>query len=290
MKKNSELFPALYPLLAFLLAAGLSLNSAQSYPNGAPPGYANDPPATDNCSSCHQGNGLNLPPGTFTLNLPQAYKPDSTYLLTLTLSRVGMLRWGFELTAQLNDSTRGGNLIVLNTQYTQKDSGSGTHKDYLKQTSDGTFPGTADQASWTFNWIAPGTGSGPVAFYASGLAANDDDSPSGDYVYTFSQTVQPQGAGVVDPGVSLPSSPWLLSAYPNPFNPNLTINLNGPAMFQPLTLELVDAAGRLVFSRDLPGWTGVATLPLDLSYLPSGTYLLRTSQPEIAPIRLVKVK
>jgi len=94
---------------------------------------------------------------------------------------------------------------------------------YLKQTSAGTYAGTANgPVSWGFNWTAPASGTGKVYFYVSGVAANDNGSSSGDYCYHISQQVPEKTTGVSDNdaghGSARPDKFVLQQNYPNPFN------------------------------------------------------------------------
>src|SRR5882672_5606753 len=53
------------------------------------------------CHSCHLDNPLNAPGGTLEVGgVPPAYTPGQTYPITITLSREGMKRGGFEIAAR----------------------------------------------------------------------------------------------------------------------------------------------------------------------------------------------
>ncbi len=258
---------------------------------GAPDGYANDPPGDQNCTACHTGFGLNEPPGTMIIDAPHFYTPGSTYIFNLTLTKAGSSVWGFELTSLLDNGDQGGILSAVNTEFVQVSVGPGNQRDYIKQTNDGSFEAQPNSATWQIRWVAPAAGAGTVTFYASGTAGNNNENPSGEYVYTFAQVIEPVASGISDPVPNLPNGYRILTAYPNPFNPTLIINLTGVPLLQPLTLNLTDIQGRVVLRMDLPaGSNEVSALPLDLSYLPSGQYILNTSLPEISPFRLVKAK
>lgn len=71
------------------------------------------------------------------------------------------------------------------------------------------------------------------------------------------------------------------TVFPNPVDDVLTIRLPGS---DPLTYELMDAAGRRVSSgRLVPG-----TAQVDVARLQPGCYLLRWDEREMAPVRVVK--
>src|SRR5512132_3088641 len=53
------------------------------------------------CHLCHFDNPINAPGGSLTLDgVPQAFVPGETYGLTVTISRDGLRRGGFEIAAR----------------------------------------------------------------------------------------------------------------------------------------------------------------------------------------------
>ena len=73
-------------------------------------------------------------------------------------------------------------------------------KIYVSQTTatqDGSFAGTSNgPVTWTFQWTAPALGTGPVTFYAAGVAAdNSQDADQGDFTYTTS-VASSEGASI----------------------------------------------------------------------------------------------
>jgi hypothetical protein len=101
----------------------------------------------------------------------------------VTLARPSLGRAGFQLSAR-DDSinmTGGSNAGVLAS--TDQATHLATEKlvTYIQHTRQGTNV-TGGTASWKFSWTAPDDGS--VIFHAAANAANDDDSPLGDYIYT----------------------------------------------------------------------------------------------------------
>ena len=44
---------------------------------------------------------------------------------------------------------------------------------------------------WTFNWTAPAKSNGRITFYFGGIAANNDGTDSGDWVYHQKTTISP---------------------------------------------------------------------------------------------------
>ena len=174
-----------------MVAALRSAEVAQARETTASLAYRDGPPlgfsggfGEDHCQACHNSEKLNATPGSITISVPERYSPGKVYTVTVTLKRPGMKIGGFVLTARFeNDSAQAGTLSP----------GDG-HQDRIKIANDRgvqyayhSRPGTQLTATgvvrWTIRWTAP-AGSRAVLFNAAANAANDDDSPSGDFVYT----------------------------------------------------------------------------------------------------------
>ena len=162
-----------------------------AYSSGPPDQYSNNPPNFSNCTACHSSFVVNSGDGSFFIEgLPEEYNPGQTYTITVQLEDPGQLRWGFLLTAQLENLNEGGTLAVVDPVNTQISLQAGSANDYIKQTRTGTYAGTAGASpGWEFEWTAPLVGSGDVTFYASGNAANANNSTSGDYIYTLQVSI-----------------------------------------------------------------------------------------------------
>ena len=174
-------------VLGFLLIMGLSA-FLWAYSSGPPNGRAGEPPSRATCitGGCHNSYDLNSGDGSFSIdNVPDFYAPGVTYNITVSLSDPGQSRWGFELTVLDENNQGAGTVVITDNTNTQLTDNAGTNPDYVKQTRTGTFSGTRDgPVTWTFDWTAPSTDVGEVTFYATGNAANNNGSTSGDYVYT----------------------------------------------------------------------------------------------------------
>jgi hypothetical protein len=268
-----------YPVLCLfmmLLALHLATGTAWSYSTGPLDGYANDPPGNQNCTSCHQGNPLNAAGGEGNVFVPPTYTPGQQVTIGVNVFKPGQSRWGFEFTAVLSNGDRAGTWTAIFPTMAQISQGAGNSRDYMKHTLLGTQAGITTGGGWFFLWTPPAAGSGPVTFYWACNAANNNNANTGDFIYTGSAISQEGGAWVIDPPAQTPASPFLVSAYPNPFNPNLVVNLTNSPGAGPVTLSLFDAMGRSVTSMNL-NLNGNETLhlPLNLGYLPSGCYYLR---------------
>jgi hypothetical protein len=232
--------PCPWLALAFLLAT-LPV-TALAYSDGPPDGYANNPPASENCQACHSdltGDGA-----LALLNVPIAgYTPSQTYTLEVELRDPGQRRWGFEL-AVIDDTSylQAGTLVVTDLLNTQLSDNPGTDPDYLKQTSDGSYSGTLNgPVTWQFDWTAPASGN--VSFYVAGNAANGNGNPTGDVIYWIQRPVAPVAA--IEPVTVPRAAVRLLPGFPNPFAISTTIpfELGAPGRVR---LTLHDVNGRVV--------------------------------------------
>lgn len=182
---------ALFASFAMWLASGEKALANQS---GPPPGLTGAPGESDCLSSgCHTGNDVNSLSGSLTINgLPATYRPDQEFNLTVTLSQPNRARFGFQLTALDSQNRKAGELIVTDSDRTQKITtfvGS-SQREYVYHTGLGTAPNGTNQGSWTMRWKAPSQGVGRVTFYVSGNAANGNGAMSGDFIYVASASMQ----------------------------------------------------------------------------------------------------
>jgi hypothetical protein len=114
--------------------------------------------------------------------------------LAVTLRRAGMLRAGFQLAARFAEGERAG------TQAGSLEPADQRAKVLRDSTSrvlyvEHTFAGTTvagDSARWILHWTAPAEAHGAVVFHVAANAANDDDSPFGDFIYARVVQVQPR--------------------------------------------------------------------------------------------------
>ena len=179
-------------LLVLALPATLLLYSYVSGSPGGKTGSPGDNGAT--CTDCHSGTAQTQS-NWITSTIPnEGYTPGQTYQITATGIHSGVVKFGFELTAEDIFGSKAGTFSVIDPARTKLVSGGKavTHQ------SAGVTP-TGDSNSWTVNWTAPT--SGAVRFYASFNPANGTGTTSGDGIYTSSLAVNelvlnPQITGV----------------------------------------------------------------------------------------------
>jgi hypothetical protein len=279
--------------ISWALVLGLLMlpGFARGYDFGPPDHRCGDPPDYFNCTECHDQFLVNSGPGSIDLTgLPTTYQPGAVYTFTVSNSQVGQRRWGFEITVIKSDGSRGGQLAVTNPDLMQLTANTTYNRDYLKHTTAGTFQGQPNGNSWQISWTAPAAGTGTVTFYQAGNCANGDTTNQGDYIYTISDSLPEEPNGVIGPVMAQPYTADLLTAYPNPFNPDVMLNLaSRPG--QTAQIQLVDVWGRLVEDFTVNTGEGLTRIPLHLETLPSGLYLARAFTPQgQAVVTLVKAK
>ena len=87
----------LAPCAVFVIALPLAVSAFKEgpYPN-VTGGFGEQ-----TCHLCHIDNPINAPGGTLTLDgVPASFAPDQAYPITVTISRQGLRRGGFEIAAR----------------------------------------------------------------------------------------------------------------------------------------------------------------------------------------------
>ncbi len=189
---------ALGGMLAYSLISGSVVEAFSSGPpasrTGAPAlgTFAAEP----TCTACHTTFALNSGPGTLTITgLPSngAYSPNQEISITVTLTQVDRVRYGFEFTALDDLGQKAGELVVTDATRMRLVDGTGNFagRQYIQHILAGTVPNGTNQSTWTFTWRAPAQSVGRVTFYVAGNAANGAAGNQGDYIYNINAALQP---------------------------------------------------------------------------------------------------
>lgn len=144
------------------------------------------------CHECHTSGPLNDSLGSLRIDaLPASYAANREYRLALVLTRPGMLAGGFQLAIRTNDrhALQAGYLTPADDR-TAFSTASFRPIQYLQHSRKGATLTETDTARWTFTWRAP-AGVGAVVIHVAGNAANDDNSPFGDAIYTRAFVLPP---------------------------------------------------------------------------------------------------
>jgi hypothetical protein len=147
-----------------------------AYSSGSPGGKSGSPGDNGStCVDCHTGT-VNPVSGWISTNIPiTGYVPGNTYTITLTGTHNGVVKFGFEVTAEDVNGTKVGTLILTDPVQTKFTNGTAT----VTHTSSGNTP-SGNTKTWTVDWTAPTAGTGNVGLYAAINAANGNGNNSGD--------------------------------------------------------------------------------------------------------------
>ncbi len=176
--------------LRFLSFGALALAGAALFKDGPPPAHTGGF-GEPTCRQCHADAGLNEPGGALTLGgVPAGYEPGRAYDLVISLRRAGILRAGFQAAARFAEGGQAGRqagTLAPGDQRAKIVRDSVTGVGFVEHSFAGTTV-AGDSARWVLRWTAPAASQGPVVFHVAANAANDDDSPLGDFIYTTSLT------------------------------------------------------------------------------------------------------
>lgn len=178
MNKLKHFLFLLVMFFILIVSFFISPFSLQGYSTG-PLDAKTGAPGEGVCTECHLGNPLNSSGGSLTITgIPSNYALDTNYSITVTLTRSGVSRFGFEATAKRtsNNSVIGSFIAGTGTQVSDG---------YIKHTFEGTT-GSGGSKSWTFTWRSPSSNVGEIKFYAAGNATNSSGNEFGDFIYTTS--------------------------------------------------------------------------------------------------------
>lgn len=186
MKKFLQFLPLLVIPVAFIL---------MSYSSGAPDGRTGSPGDGGlSCTQCHSSFSPINVNNWITTDIPaEGYTPGEIYNITATGIHSGVVKFGFEITAEDAAGNKIGTLSILNPTETQHTASFNA----ITHTSAGITP-TGDTKSWTVEWTAPDDPAGDITFYAAFNAANGNGTSTGDQIYLSSTTVSEVAGGASD--------------------------------------------------------------------------------------------
>ena len=140
------------------------------------------------CHLCHLDNPVNAPGGAVTLDgVPPTFVAGHTYPITVTISRDGMRRGGFEIAARFaagrQRGKQAGTWRLLDARVQLIPGAVDKALTFVQHNQTGSRTATAGTNTWTIEWTAPATAAAPVQFNVAANASNNDDSPLGDFIY-----------------------------------------------------------------------------------------------------------
>jgi uncharacterized protein (TIGR03437 family) len=154
------------------------------------------------CITCHTGAAINDPSGSLQVMVSN-YSPLNQQLIRIIVKNSNADRWGFQMTirAQNSPAASAGTLSLAPTpgpvqivcdNGTQYGGTTGCSNPLRYYAEHQVAPRGAEGAAYEFdvNWTPPEQEAGRVEVYVAAVAANGDDLPTGDYVYTSSTVLQ----------------------------------------------------------------------------------------------------
>jgi hypothetical protein len=172
------------PAAAFLIGLPLAASAFKEgpYPN-VTGGFGEQ-----SCHLCHLDNPINAPGGSVKLDgIPAAYAAGQAYPITVTISREGLRRGGFEIAARFASGRQKGKQAgvwkPLDTRVQLIPGAVDKVLTFVQHNLAGSRVPATGANSWTIEWTAPQGPAAPVQFNVAANASNNDDSPLGDYIY-----------------------------------------------------------------------------------------------------------
>jgi hypothetical protein len=224
-------------------------------------------PGETNCSGCHTTAPVNpdIPDLHFEVgNNDSIYTPGNTYLVHLSIKRIGHNKFGFVCSTLDTMNNSKGAFGVIDAINTRKYTLGG--RNYFSHTPCGAD--SQDSISWTFNWTAPSTNAGKIKFYMSMLVANHDEALTGDTTYTKVLSLLPSAPS----GVNELSSEQKAKVYPTFFKDEINIYFNSTFDNTIKELILMNRLGQVI-QRKISNDTKTV-LKIDKS-LSGGIYFLK---------------
>ncbi|MFC2101049.1 choice-of-anchor V domain-containing protein [Bacteroidota bacterium] len=234
--KSFSVFKLLWILaiLFMITTAGILNNSGSAGGKTGSPGDNNI-----TCTECHGGTA-SIQNGWITSNIPiQGYSPNTTYTITATGTHSGVVKFGFEATAEDSIGSKTGMFIITNSIETKlvNSNHAVTHK------STGNTP-SGNSKSWSFDWTAPASIVGEITFYAAFNAANGNDSTTGDVIFKSEMTVTANTTSIEENELN-----QNILIYPNPALDYIAIEFKDISGIS--GLRLYNGIGELVMEKQI---------------------------------------
>jgi hypothetical protein len=234
---------ALVIISALVIVYDANYNNAHTNGNGAPAGRTGSPGdgVTCNNGSCHSGPAVTDQVATITSDVPVGgYVPGTTYNITATATKSGVVEFGFQLSPQNASGTKLGEFVTplpAGTQFANPNTGLANK--YVTHTGSGTA-GT-DTKTWTVQWTAPAQGTGTVTFYGAFNFTNSMNNSSGDVIKNATLDITENSTIGIDETVVQGG----FDVFPNPANDIVNVSFYLYEMTS-VSAEIFDINGRLV--------------------------------------------
>ncbi len=169
---------------------------ATAFENGPPPGHTGALGEPD-CTVCHFDNDANVQGGAVKLKgVPATYSAGQQYAISVALEHSVLSTGGFQLAIRDIAGDTAGRLDA-NQDGIKTISVDGTGNSYIQHSKPGKKRDDDTDIQWTVVWTAP-DGNRDVIIGVAAVAANDDASALGDYVYTATARVNSSGTDFIN--------------------------------------------------------------------------------------------
>ena len=132
--------------ITFLIGISLIFCALIPYPTGSPGGKTGSVTDSKTCTQCHGGTATKVT-GWITTNIPDSgYIPGVSYTITPIGTHTGVVKFGFELTAEDNSGAKIGSFIITNAGQTKLVNSNTA----VTHTSGGNTP-AGNSKTWSFD-------------------------------------------------------------------------------------------------------------------------------------------
>ena len=242
--------------MVMIVALSAFFNAGGSH--GAKTGSPGD---GNNCTQCHSGTAQTAISWISTDIPTSGYLGGQTYTITVQGTHAGVVRFGFELTAEDANNAKVGVFTLTNT--TENKLVNNSHA--VTHTGNGITPDNDSTKSWSFDWTAPTVGTGTINFYTALLAANGNMSTSGDVTYLTSLEIIEDVTNAIE-NSSYKSN---VTIYPSIVDEYINIKMQDT---NPKQIVIYNINGQKVMSKRIDGNSSINRL--NLASLNSGNYIM----------------
>ena len=168
-------------------------SDAAAFENGPPPGHTGALSEPD-CTVCHFDNDANGHDGTVKLSgVPATYLAGQQYAISVTLVHNDLSTGGFQLAIRDITGNPAGKLNAIQDDV-KTITVDGSEQVYVQHDKPRKKHDDETDIQWTVVWTAPG-GNRDLIIGVAVVAANDDASALGDYVYTTTARINSSRVG-----------------------------------------------------------------------------------------------
>lgn len=229
---------------------------------GAPACKTGSPGDNSSCTSCHAGTATVLS-GAITSDIPASgYIPGNVYTISGTISDPVKNKFGFQISPQKINGAQVGTMTITDATRTQL---TGLGK-YVTHKSAGTA-GTSNSNTWSFQWTAPGAGTGSFTFYGAFLIANSNNTSAGDVVKLSTLAVAEDTSNTSLHETKLNE----ILVFPNPASEFIECRLERDS---DCLLRIYSVKGEIVAEKK---FSAQEKLKMDISAFSAGTYILQVN-------------